>query len=179
MTNGMDEHKSRMQEILAKDEIREVIMRLARGTDRRDKELMRSCYHPDAIDDHGGFRGSREGFADWVVEVLQTMKTMHTLGQIRIEVEGNVAYAESYCLAHHVFKGGPDLLPEGMQSGTTDWFMGLRYLDRFERRDDGPWLIANRLCAYEWGYMVPASYTWPLGESYTWGRTDRQDPSYH
>jgi ketosteroid isomerase-like protein len=107
------------------------------------------------------------------------MKTMHTLGQIRIEVEGNVAYAESYCLAHHVFKGGPDLLPEGMQSGTTDWFMGLRYLDRFERRDDGPWLIANRLCAYEWGYMVPASYTWPLGESYTWGRTDRQDPSYH
>ena len=35
----MNEHNSKMEEILAKDEIREVIMRLARGTDRRDKEL--------------------------------------------------------------------------------------------------------------------------------------------
>lgn len=179
MTSHMDEQNSRMEQILVKDEIREVIMRLARGTDRRDKELIRSCYHPDAIDDHGGFRGSPEGFADWVVEVLQTMKTMHSLGQIRIEVQGNVAYAESYCLAHHIFEGSPDLLPEGVPPGTADWFMGLRYLDRFEKRGGGPWLIANRLCAYEWGYMVSASQKWELGDSYTWGRTDRQDPSYH
>ena len=175
----MDEHNSRMGEILAKDEIGEVIMRLARGTDRRDKELIRSCYYPDAIDDHGGFRGSGDEFADWVVEALELMKTLHSLAQIRIELEGNVAYTESYCLAHHVFESRPGLpLPEGMPPDRTDWFMGLRYLDRFERRNGGPWLIANRLCAYEWGYMIPASHTWELGDSYTWGRTDRQDPSY-
>jgi ketosteroid isomerase-like protein len=175
----MNEHNSKMEEILAKDEIREVIMRLARGTDRRDKELMLSCYHPDATDDHGAFRGNADEFADWVVESLKPMKTQHFLGQIRIEVEGNVAYSESYCEAHHVFDPGPEMIPpEGMQSGTMDWIMWLRYLDRFERRDNGPWLIANRLCAWDFEYMVPASHRWDLGESFKRGRTDRQDPSY-
>lgn len=175
----MDEPNSRMEKILAKDDIREIIMRLARGTDRRDKDLMRSCYHPDATDDHGAFRGSGDEFADWVVETLQPMKTQHFLGQIRIEVDGDVAYAESYCEAHHVFESGPEMMPpEGMQSGTMDWTMCLRYLDRFEKRANGPWLIANRLCVWDFEYMVPASHKWDLGESFKRGRTDLQDPSY-
>jgi len=167
-----------MEEILAKDEIREVIMRLARGTDRRDRELIRSCYHLDAIDDHGAFRGSPDEFVDWVMEVLEPMKTMHFLGQIRIEVEANVAYAESYCEAHHVFEATPELVPEGNLSGAVDSVFWLRYLDRFEKRIGGPWLIANRLCVWDWTYIVPASQIWEPPESFTWGRTDRQDPSY-
>lgn len=177
--NHMEEHHSKIEVLLARDEIREVIMRLARGTDRRDRNLMRSCYHPDAMDDHGAFRGNGDEFADWVVETLQPMKTQHFLGQIRIEVEGNVARAESYCEAHHVFEPANEMmLPEGLQSGTMDWIMWLRYLDRFERRDDGPWLIADRLCVWDFEYMVPASHKWDLGESFIRGKTDRHDPSY-
>jgi hypothetical protein len=175
----MDDPNSRIEEILAKDEIREIIMRLARGTDRRDKDLMRSCYHPDAIDDHGAFHGSGDEFADWVVETLQPMNTQHFLGQIRIEVAGDVAYGETYCEAHHVFEAGPEMmLPEGMPSGKIDWTMCLRYLDRFEKRANGRWLIADRLCVWDFEYMVPASYKWDLDESFIRGRTDRQDPSY-
>ena len=175
----MDESNTRMEDILAKDEIRDIIMRLARGTDRRDKDLMRSCYHPDATDDHGAFRGNGDEFSDWVVETLQPMKTQHFLGQIRIEVEGNIASAESYCEAHHVFEPLPDMMPpEGMPSGEVDWIMHLRYLDRFEKRVDGRWLIANRLCAWDFEYMVPASYKWDLGETFIRGRIDLQDPSY-
>jgi len=39
-------------------------MRLARGTDRRDAALIRSCYHADAVDDHGAFRGGPAEFAE-------------------------------------------------------------------------------------------------------------------
>ncbi len=175
----MTGHNVKMEEMLAREEIKDVIMRLARGTDRRDRELMRSCYHPDAADDHGAFRGSGDEFADWVVETLQPMKTQHFLGQIRIEVDGNVAYAESYCEAHHVFEAGDEMVPpQGVKSGPVDWIMWLRYLDRFERRDNGPWLIADRLCAWDFEYMIPASHKWDLDASFKRGRTDRQDPSY-
>ncbi len=176
----MDVYGTGMEEILAKDEIREVIMRLARGTDRRDKDLIRSCYHSDAMDDHGAFQGSADEFADWAVEVLQPMRTQHFLGQIRIEVKGDVAHAESYCEAHHVFESGPEMMPpEGLQPGTMDWTMSLRYVDRFEKRDNGPWLIANRVCVWDFEYIVPASNKWDVGETFIRGRHDRQDPSYH
>jgi hypothetical protein len=168
-----------MEDILAKDEIREIIMLLARGTDRRDKDLMRSCYHPDATDDHGAFLGNGEEFSDWVVETLKSMKTQHFLGQILIEVEGDIAYAESYCEAHHVFEPVSEMMPpEGMQPGEMDWVMHLRYLDRFEKRADSGWLIANRLCVWDFEYMVPASFKWDLGETFIRGKIDRQDPSY-
>ena len=90
--------------MLAKDEIREVLARLARGTDRCDLMLIQSCYHDDAYDDHGGFQGGGDAFAKWAVDMLTTSfkATMHSLGNIDIRVEGDLAYCETYCTAHHV-----------------------------------------------------------------------------
>ncbi len=175
MTN---DNNSRVNELLAKEEISDVIMRLARGTDRRDVELIRSCYHSDAVDDHGAFLGSGAEFADWAIECLAAMKTMHFLGQIRIEIEGDVAHAESYCEAHHVFEATTDMSMGVAGTGKMDSVMWLRYVDRIERRDRGPWLIAERRCVYDWTYVLPASQSWPLDENFTLGRTDRSDPSY-
>ena len=42
-----------LDELIAREEIKDVIKRLARGTDRLDEELMASCYHADGFDDHG------------------------------------------------------------------------------------------------------------------------------
>ena len=103
---------------------------------------------------------------------------MHFLGQIRIEIEGDVAHAESYCEAHHVFEAAADMSMGVAGTGTLDSVMWLRYVDRFERRDDGQWLIAERRCVYDWTYVVSASQSWPLDENFTLGRTDRSDPSY-
>jgi hypothetical protein len=55
-----------VEELLAREEITDVIKRLARGTDRLDEEAMASCYHPDGFDDHNSFRGSGTEFAKWV-----------------------------------------------------------------------------------------------------------------
>ena len=37
-----------VDDLVARERIRDVIHRYARGVDRRDYELVRSCYHPGA-----------------------------------------------------------------------------------------------------------------------------------
>jgi hypothetical protein len=69
---------SKSQELQDKAEIREVHMRYCRGIDRMDFDLVRSCYHPDAIDRHGAYEGGVEGFIKWAGEVLPLFDTtMH------------------------------------------------------------------------------------------------------
>jgi hypothetical protein len=48
--------------LIDKQEMTEVIYRLARGLDRCDEALLRGCYHHDATDDHGIFKGTAEDF---------------------------------------------------------------------------------------------------------------------
>lgn len=162
-----------VDELLARAEITDVIQRLARGTDRLDRELMASCYHPDGFDDHNSFRGSGTEFADWVCRVLPHFAaTTHFIALPHIRIQGEVALVDTYCVAHHVSRPGDD----GM---ATDMVMGLRYVDRFERRA-GVWLIARRECAFDWNYTVPfdptATFQWD--EDFIRGSRDRDDPSY-
>src|SRR5688572_28213964 len=70
-----------VEELLAKQEIRDVLMTYSRAIDRMDAELLASVYHPDAWDDHGGFKGTAEDFVAWVMPVLATFDhTSHFLG---------------------------------------------------------------------------------------------------
>jgi hypothetical protein len=159
-----------VEELLIREEITDVIKRLARGTDRLDEQAMASCYHPDGFDDHNSFRGSGTEFARWVCEVLPHFRsTMHFIGPPAIRLEGDplsVAHCDTYCVAHHV---GED----------TDMVLGLRYVDRFELRE-GAWLIAKRVCAFDWTYTVPfdpaAKFT--FAEDFTVGHRDRTDITY-
>ena len=41
---------SQLQELLDKQALYEVVARYCRGVDRADEELVRSAYHPDAIE---------------------------------------------------------------------------------------------------------------------------------
>lgn len=163
---------NRLEHVLARDEIREVLARLARGTDRCDASLIRSCYHEDAEDDHGGFQGSGDAFAKWVLETLPAhfQATMHNLGNSDIRVEGDTAWSETYCTAHHVMH--PD-----EQGVIRDSIMGLRYVDRFERRS-GEWRVARRTCVYDWTYVVRADDAWPLDPPFIKGGRGSDDPSY-
>lgn len=162
----------RLSNMLAKDEIHEVLVRLARGTDRCDLMLMQSCYHNDAHDDHGGFQGGGDEFAKWVMETLPQhfQATMHELGNSDIRIDGDVAYSETYCTAHHV------MFPDD-RGVTKDSVMGLRYVDRFERRN-GAWLIARRTCVYDWTYVIAADEAWPLDPPFVTGSRGAEDPSY-
>ena len=182
-----------LDELRSRHEIEQVILRLARATDRRDADGIRACYHADAFDDHGAFQGSPAEFAEWVPKVLAMFaSTQHFLAPSRIELDGEVAHCETYCTAHHVT--GPD-----DPGGARDAVMGLRYVDRFERRVPAPdlptppasggelpggpsrrpqWRIARRTCVWDYTYIVPAGDAWPLGPEFRRGRPDRSDPSY-
>ena len=56
-----------------------------------DFDLVRSCYHPDAIDRHGAYEGDIEGFIKWAADLLPTFEsTMHFTGNQYVQVEGDV-----------------------------------------------------------------------------------------
>jgi len=154
-------------DLVARAEITDVVKRLARGTDRLDAEMMASCYHPDGFDDHNEFRGGPREFAAWVCEVLPHFQaTHHFVADPYIRLEGDVAQVDTYCEAHHV---GVD----------SDMVMGLRYVDRFERRA-GVWLIATRVCAFDWAYTVPfdPAVGYRFRPDFTVGHRDRTDITY-
>ena len=167
-----------VDDLLAREEITDVVKALARGTDRLDRELMASCYHPDGTDDHNVFRGPGTEFAQWVVDTLPHFAaTMHFVASPRIRRASSkdgrdVAKVDTYCVAHHVSK--PD--DDGQQS---DMVLGLRYVDRFEHRN-GTWLIAARVCAFDWSVTVPFDPARGFGFESTWtlGARDRTDVTY-
>ncbi|EGD55659.1 nuclear transport factor 2 family protein [Gordonia neofelifaecis] len=112
------------------------------GIDRRDLELVRSVYHPGAVDHHTGFDGPVEEFIEWVGPVLGKLGgTMHTLGNHRVELFGDHAMSETYATATHWGRDSSDL--------GSNFTTGVRYVDHFERRN-GRWAIAERFAVREW-----------------------------
>jgi len=160
-----------LDELVAQQEIRDVLIRYTRGIDRMDRELVSSCYWPGAHDDHGAFRGTVEGFVNWVEDVLSYFDTtMHFIGNQLVEVSGETAQAESYCVAYHR-RGGRD------GEDGHDLVIGLRYVDLMERRDR-EWRIADRRCVFDWTRIDPITGEWDLPPEAIRGRRDRDDPVY-
>ena len=88
--------------LLAHHEITQVIYRYARGIDRLDFDLVRSCYHPDAYDDHGTMKGDVDTFIEGCRRFLPRFEaTQHFMGNLLIEVDGDRARAETYAVAYH------------------------------------------------------------------------------
>lgn len=125
-------------------EITDVLYRYCRAVDRRAYELLASIYHDDATEVHGSYRGLASNFFQDYVQPRQAdrLYVMHHLTTILIDFQSaDVAFAESYLL-------GMDVRPDG--DGYIERATYGRYLDRFERRDGSPWLIAERAFLVDW-----------------------------
>ena len=163
-----DECSGRLQMVIDREEIRAVVYRYCRGIDRMQFDLVRSCYHPDATDDHGDFVGGVGDFVDYVTGLLPSFQsTSHFVGNMLIELDwaGNrhQARVETYCVANHRRRAVGD-------RPANDFVVGLRYVDDFERRD-GQWAIRTRVCVTDWcrtdpipvhGWVRPEHYVQPL-----------------
>ncbi len=143
--------------------IADVVARLSRGVDRHDRELMESCYHPDATDDHGVYKGSAAGFIDWVLGATAGIPFMqHAItNHVIIAVGDGVIGTETM---YHVRTHGAD--------GQLAQAFG-RYLDHFELRN-GEWRIADRLCTME---FTTANLGYDLSV-FDNGSPDAEDCSY-
>jgi hypothetical protein len=138
-----------LQLLLDEREIRSVLYRWCRSIDRRDIELTKTCFHEDAIDHHAPyFEGNYSELIPYVAAgtALEDIVSMqYNLGNVLIEVDRDVARTESYGwsakrLAARSSNGEPLIR-----------LSGLRYLDRFERRN-GDWKIAERWFVPEWDF---------------------------
>lgn len=159
--------------------IHDCLVRYCRGIDRGDEELIQSCYWEDSFDDHGSWKGNGRDFAAYVVPRLaRYAATHHLLHNSAVEVDGDVAHAETYVHAHHLAR--PDT--DGVAS--VFLFAG-RYLDRLERRTDpsgqAEWRIAHRVVVCDWTRIDPITAdvdeNWKL--QFARGTRDDSDPSYH
>jgi hypothetical protein len=160
----------RLRELEDKEAIRQAIYAYARGADRCHHELIANAYHDDAWDDHGTFRGDK----DTVVDIISSnpsgaIASMHHVGNILIELDGDQANVESYFFACQVRER------EGKKF--TRIRAG-RYIDRFERRD-GRWRIAKRIVVDDWNRVDELVATAPeLDGQCRRGTRDASDPSY-
>ena len=175
---GASDNLDEVADLLAKQEIVELLYRYCRGVDRLDMELVRSCYHPDATDSHGTFEGTVDEYLVWSERLLRRYTgSVHAVLNVLIEVEpepvasaGGVivhwARSEAHGIARHWTQGGP---PE------LNLSVGFRFIDDVSRRNGGPWLISRRVATTEW---VREEQFRPFDERFLRGSRDRTDPLY-
>jgi ketosteroid isomerase-like protein len=159
-----------LQRLLDEEAIKKVHLRYCRAIDRRDFDLLRSCYHADAIDDHGDFVGGIDDFIAYCREgTLNFISTSHLTCNMLVEVNGDVAHTEFYGRAYHRVSaeaGGVE----------KDLAVNTRWVDRFEKRG-GEWRIARRTVVVDSDRVDPVQERWVPDEQYR-GRRDPSDPSY-
>lgn len=170
----MDGHlEKRLREMIDREDIRQVMLRYARGLDRLDNALVRSCYWDDAVEDHGRFVGTPDDFIPWADgTTLMFQATQHSVTNHFCDLQGDDAYCETY----YTFTGVAEAPPHFMSTG--------RYIDHFQRRN-GEWRIANRVAIVEGMYDLPdASVVAGMPPAYGPDEVcpatrDRNDVSYH
>ena len=121
--------------------IRDVIDRYAIGLDRRDWELVRTCFTADCVADYGrtGRWTDRETLIDALDEIHRDIgPTLHRLSNHYIEVDGDAARATTYLDA--VLKvEHPDFdlvhvigtYHDELTRGSDEWLISSRRVDTF------------------------------------------------
>jgi len=169
-------HANTIESLLAKQDISDVMMRYARGVDRADEAMLRSCYWDDAIEEHGStYSGPAQDYIGAAIPRIAKMGVMaHYVCNSHVELDGDVAHVESYVLTFARFaKDGED----------WDTLTGGRTVDRFECRG-GEWRIAHRRAVFDWNRDAPSREGWCLGffdpsdPRMPLGCKGRDDPSY-
>jgi len=127
-------------------ELRRLVFAYARMVDRRDWSLLPGIFSEAARLRGPGYamRGHDELRAG-LATIDRFSATMHLVMNQIVEVAGDRATGEVYCLANH-------LLEERGRPLKLD--MGIRYEDRYERTPQG-WRIAERALHLVWEQRLP------------------------
>jgi ketosteroid isomerase-like protein len=116
----------------------EVVLRYGRGVDRRDLDLVASCFTPDCAYEGTLASGTiADALAALPGRLARYVRTMHLMGTQDVRLDGDLAWCETACVAYHV-------LPDGGLST-----VGVRYRDELVRGTDG-WRIRRRSVERVW-----------------------------
>ena len=140
----------RLEALLAKEEIRELVLLYSRGCDRKDFELVRTLYTADATDSHDEtFDGPKDDYVDFLARSLPhaPYSGHHVCNHlISVDVERGEGEGEVYAVAYHI-------IPDG-KGGWAEDFMCVRYVDRY-RKEGHQWRFAKRVVSYDMRTLRP------------------------
>lgn len=146
--------------------IHELLGRYAHAVDRQDFELARTCYHEDAYDDHGRFKGHREDLIGYFHKLGPKLTaTFHMMGLPYIIQRGDRAWVVTYAFYRRTLVGDDEAVAQG-----------LRYLDYLEKRDD-EWRIARRTVVLDWENALAQPPTVPSTPDWARGAYGEEDPA--
>ncbi len=129
--------------------IRRLVDDYARAADRVDGPAAGACFAPDGVlrikprgqDEPSRVRTGPDEIATAFVGLSRYDVTLHVVANHYVELSGDTATGETYCLAHHIHDADDG-------SGKLDYMMAIRYLDQYRRTESG-WRIAVRELALE------------------------------
>jgi hypothetical protein len=138
-----------VQELIDRAAIRDVMTRYARGLDRRDFDMVAGCFAPDATAEYSGevLAPGVDAIVSYVRGLEHLPISMHFMGDMFIELDGDSAEVETYAIAYLVGAHG------GSEEGVR--VRGLRYRDRLARRQGG-WAITHRVHTADWMFSSPS-----------------------
>jgi len=181
-----------VQRLLDTQAIQHAIATYARALDRMDEKMLRSVFHPGSKHSHffegpssdpslPSTPGAPLDFVAFAFDVLRChSRTHHQLGQMLIEFESEaVAFAETYFTAHHRQRQIGDKLAGATACDTEmDYFVGGRYVDRFEKRN-GVWKITHRTGMTDWTRLeAPSSAGFGSIPAVQLGKRGKKDMAY-
>lgn len=136
---------SDLQDLVDKQLLYENMMLYVRGQDRKDLDLVKSTFWPDALEHHGLFVGSSHDFCEWTHarQKVTGHGALHHCGNTLIELLGDRAKRETAFMYVQV------------ESGQTVVLAG-RYRDLCEKRR-GEWKVLRRVVVSDWAQRLPVN----------------------
>lgn len=153
-------------------EINALLARYVHSMNRANPEVIKSCYHPDSIEEHGPYKGTGAEFVDAPRELV-VQSVLHVLGIPHfVSLDRSLACTETgfVCTMYVKFAAAePPVFVEAYG----------RFLDRLERRGGGPWLIAHRRVVIDHSRETAQGQPWRAEQHYLRGLRTKDDPVYY
>ncbi len=157
-----------LEDLIAKQAIKELVLKYCRAIDRKDYVSLATLYHDEATDDHGGmFNGTAKEFLAWLPNMLETMKvTSHMVTNHLITVDGDYAEGEVCTIAYHLTHDDQEII------------IGGRYLDKYFCTY-GLWQFTHRQIVLDWNQIQPSrcDFTSPVVAGTPVGDRLEKDPA--
>lgn len=137
-------------------ELQQLVMRYAHAIDDRAFDRLDAIFTADAYIDYramGGIDGRYPQVREWLPGALEPFAGhMHLMGNCLFEINGDEATGKTACINPMVI---PPMQDATQQSPQQTMFLGLWYLDRYQRTAAG-WRISERVERRSFSHNVPA-----------------------
>ena len=139
-----------MDELADRVALRELVEAYAHNVDRLDPVAVAALFTDDGVlkiyegdpasVEPARVRTGRREISEALAGLSRYEVTTHFLGQQSVQLAGDTATGETYCMAHHITSA---------DGARRDKVLSIRYLDRF-RRVDSRWRIDERVLIVDW-----------------------------